>query len=228
MNNSIDILKNCPLFKNFSEDEITHIIKCFGINSEMYQAKSTIINFNEQVDNVYIVISGLVDVVKDSFNGDRHLLMVMKSADIFAEGVVCTQKRVSPVTVIANTDVYMMKIPYKKIIQMCTNSCSFHSKLIYNMMMLLGEKNFVLNNKVNLLLLHGIRDKIIYYLLEQCQIYNSHKFTIPLNHTQLAEYLNVSRPSMSRELGKLKKDGFIDYYKNTFYILKYNRLCSML
>lgn len=226
--NTLQIIKKCDLFKNFDDEEIVHIIECFRITFEEFSPKSVIIELNQQVNNVYIVVEGLIDVVKDNYNGDRHLLMVLKPSDIFAEGVVCTHDRISPVTVIAEGKVKMMAIPYIKIIKMCTNSCTFHSKLIYNMMLLLGEKNYILNNKVNILLLHGIREKIIHYLLDQSLKCSSDKFTISMTHTQLADYLNVSRPSMSRELGKLKSSGYIDYYKSTFYIINSDALSKLL
>lgn len=224
----ITILLKCDLFKNFSNEDIIHITKCFNTTVEEYSPKSVILNLHEQVNCVYIILDGIIEASKENFNGDRHLLMVLGTSDIFGEGIVCTEKRLSPVTITAQTKVRIMTIPYQKIIHVCTNSCSFHTKLIYNMMLLLGEKNYSLNSKVNLLLLHGIREKTVHFLLEQSAEQNSLKFTIPLTHTQLADYLNVSRPSMSRELGKLKKDEYIDYYKSTFYIKDYDALCNMI
>ena len=34
-----------------------------------------------------------------------------------------------------------------------------------------------------------------------------------INRNEMAEYLNVSRPSMSREMGVMKEEGIIDYWK---------------
>lgn len=36
------------------------------------------------------------------------------------------------------------------------------------------------------------------------------------NKMQLTDYLSVDRSAMSTELGKLKREGILDYKKNTF------------
>ena len=39
---------------------------------------------------------------------------------------------------------------------------------------------------------------------------------IPLNRQQLADYLSLDRSALSKELGKMKKEGLLDYHKNSF------------
>lgn len=41
-------------------------------------------------------------------------------------------------------------------------------------------------------------------------------FHIPFDRQQLADYLNVERSALSKELGRMKKEGLIDYRKNHF------------
>ena len=36
----------------------------------------------------------------------------------------------------------------------------------------------------------------------------------------MADYLSLDRSALSKELGKMKRDGIIDYYKNSFKLLK--------
>ena len=39
---------------------------------------------------------------------------------------------------------------------------------------------------------------------------------LPFDRQQLADYLNVDRSALSKELGKMQRDGLLEYYKNTF------------
>jgi CRP-like cAMP-binding protein len=45
------------------------------------------------------------------------------------------------------------------------------------------------------------------------------KFRIPFSRNELADYLSVDRSAMSRELGKLRDQGYIWFNRNEFEIL---------
>ena len=73
-----------------------------------------------------------------------------------------------------------------------------------------------------------MREKLALYLLEEAKRNKSMAFNITLSRNDLAEYLNVSRSAMSRELSRMKEDGLIDYYKNSFKIINEEALKSFL
>ena len=54
------------------------------------------------------------------------------------------------------------------------------------------------------------------YLSEQVSIQGSTKVMIPFDRQRLADYLNLDRSALSKELGKMKKNGLLDYHKNVF------------
>ena len=41
-------------------------------------------------------------------------------------------------------------------------------------------------------------------------------FRIPFDRQQLADYLSVERTALSKELGKMRDDGLLDWHKNVF------------
>ena len=49
-----------------------------------------------------------------------------------------------------------------------------------------------------------------------------------MNREALADYLNVSRPSMSRELGRMKDEGVIDFYRSSFVVKDVEALKLMI
>ena len=57
------------------------------------------------------------------------------------------------------------------------------------------------------------------YLMQQAKINGSDSFTIPFDRQELADYLEVERSGLSAEIGKLKKEGIIDFSKNRFILL---------
>lgn len=77
----------------------------------------------------------------------------------------------------------------------------------------------VLHERIDCLLRPTIREKILTYLWWMSREQQKRTFTIPMNRNAMAEYLNVERSALSRELSYMKRDGVIDYHKNTFRLL---------
>ena len=57
------------------------------------------------------------------------------------------------------------------------------------------------------------------YLSDEAQRSRSASFSIPFNRQQLADFLSVDRSAMSNELGKMRKEGLIEFHKNQFTLL---------
>ena len=70
--------------------------------------------------------------------------------------------------------------------------------------------------------------KLAGFLLNEQRERGSNTFQVMLNRTELADYLNVSRTSMCRELSRMKDEGMIDYYGRSFKILDDDLLAGCL
>ncbi len=228
MEKYVPVLKNCSLFRTIEEKDIDPLLKCLGAQIKRYEAEEYIFLAGDQVNFIGIVLNGMIEIMKESLAGNKHIVAFLESSHMFAEGIVCTAKRTSPVTVRVKESAEILLIPYERVIKSCGNSCSFHIGLIQNMMIVLGEKNVVLNRKLELLTLKGMREKLACYLLSESAGQNSNTFQILLNQTELADYLNVSRTSMCRELSRMKEESLIDYYGHSFRILDKERLAQTL
>ena len=74
---------------------------------------------------------------------------------------------------------------------------------------MLSQHIFHISNKT-------IRHTVLSYLsFMKLETQNS-TFKIPFDRQQMADYLNVERSALSKELSKMKSEGLIDYHKNTF------------
>jgi len=87
------------------------------------------------------------------------------------------------------------------------------------MLKILSEKAIRLNKKVAYLEIKGIRPKLCTYLLEQRNLTHSDTFILPMSKSELATYLSVSRPSMSRELGLMRQEKLLDFYLSSVRLL---------
>ncbi|NLJ97170.1 MAG: Crp/Fnr family transcriptional regulator [Clostridiales bacterium] len=222
------ILKKCVLFRGIEESKYKHLLGCLGGKIRSYNEDEYIFFAGDEINHVGVVLSGRIEVLKENLAGNKHIIAVLDPSDMFGEGIVCTSSRLSPVTTKTMEDTEVLLIPYERIIRSCGEGCSYHIGLIQNMMVILGEKNVTLNWKLDLLTLKGMREKLANYLLKASIENGSNTFMIPLNRTELADFLNVSRTSMCRELTRMKDDGLIDLYGRSFKILDQKGLAQCL
>ena len=61
-----------------------------------------------------------------------------------------------------------------------------------------------------------IRERLLAYLSYQELLTGSPEITIAFNRQQLADYLSVDRSALSKEIGKMQKDGLLKVKKNEF------------
>ncbi|HWT74964.1 MAG TPA: Crp/Fnr family transcriptional regulator [Mobilitalea sp.] len=228
MEQMYQVLKRCTLFRRIDEKELEQLVGCLGAQVKSFQAVEYIFLSGDEINAIGIVLSGVIEIMKENLAGNKHIVAFLGPADMFAEGIVCTVKRISPVTVRVKENANILFIPYERIIKSCGNSCVFHINLIQNMMVVLGEKNVNLNRKLELLTLKGMREKIASYLINESNERGSNMFQIMLNRTELADYLNVSRTSMCRELARMKEEGLIDFYGNSFKLMDKMALAQCL
>ena len=54
------------------------------------------------------------------------------------------------------------------------------------------------------------------YFSAEAQRLGTYEFDTPFSRQQLADYLGVERSGLSLELGKMKRDGLLDFHKSHF------------
>ena len=95
----------------------------------------------------------------------------------------------------------------------------WYPKFMNNLLMLSAQKNLALSRRIFFTSSKAVRTRVLAYLSEQSVRAQSTDFEIPLNRQQMADYLNLDRSGLSKELSKMKSDGIIEYRKNHFILL---------
>lgn len=223
----ISKLIEIDLFKNIEDEELKSILYCLQPIIKSYKKKDIITIEREKLTGIGIVLEGEVIVGKETLAGDRVIMDRLKSGELFGE-IAAFSSNGWLATVEAYSDCTIMFFPPQKIVGMCSKTCVGHKTLIQNMLQIVAEKALNLNKKVEILSLKSIRKKVSNYLLSQYKMNKSLIFNIPLKRNELAEYLLVSRPSLSRELINMKEEEIIDFHRNTFKILDLEALKNCL
>ena len=210
---------NSPLFNGIKPEERKPMLSCIGYHIGSFR-KGEIIAFEaENLKHIGIVISGAVDMIKEDLWGNRTMLVRMRKDELFGETFACGSDNLSVVSFLAYEDSKILFLPFDRVMHSCTMACTFHHRLIENMVSIIAGKNRDLMRKVEVVSKRSIREKLLAYLSIQAQVQKSRYFEIPLGRVELADYLCVDRSALTRELAKMKEDGLIDYDRNCFRIL---------
>lgn len=219
MENILDLLKKVSLFRDIETAEIKSLLTCLSAKTEYFKAKEAIVLAGDKAEFVGIVLSGQVQIVKEDFYGNKNIVASVETGQLFGEAFACAEIKTMPVSVFAAEDCEIMLIDYRRIITTCPHNCYFHSKLIFNMLRIVANKNIMLSQKIEFISKRTTKEKLLAYLSSEAKKAKSNSFTIPYNRQELADFLSVDRSAMSAELCKLRDNGILEFDKNKF-ILK--------
>ncbi len=223
----MSVICRSPLFSGIKTEELEQLLnKCFHAKIQTYARGEVIAHREAPVEFFVLPLKGRIAIVSERSSGERII-------DIMREGVpygpisYYSGAKRWIVTLEVLADSVALLIPHDIITNPCSKSCGMHVKLTENMLGIVSCSAMQLDLRLNLLSYKGIRERIVYYLLTQSSLNGSLRFCLPLNRNEMADYLNVSRPSMSRELSEMKSEGLIDYHKNNITIIKPDLLAKM-
>lgn len=222
MKKYLPILKESNLFMGMDESAIEEMLLCLSARTQTFGRNETILRSGEQVSSVGMVLSGLAFVEREDFWGNRSIFSEISPGMIFAETYACLSQVPIETSVIASEETTVMFLNVRKILTICTSACSFHSRLIQNLLTTLAQKNMTLTRKIQHISLKTIRDRLLSYLSFESFKAGSSVFEIPFNRQQLADYLSVDRSALSSEISKLQQEGILSCDKNKFKILSHH------
>ena len=227
MEHIIKEIKDNPLFDNMNEDEIMAVLKCCDATVESFTDNKILFEKDHKVNKLGIVIEGALNLVSQKYNGTRVIVTTLEKNDLFGEALIYASAAKSPYDLISSGDSKALFIPHRIFSGMCSQGCSYHNQLIKNMLTILSDKIVMLNNKMSILNAETLKGRIAVYLLSLQKRTNTMIFDMPMNRQELAEFLNVKRPSLSRELSNMQKDGIIEVYRSSVKILNMAKLSEL-
>lgn len=221
-------VKSCPLFEKMNTDELEILLSCLKPRICKLGRNDIANAEGDPFEGIGIVISGQAAVVKENASGNRTILTMLKPGDLFGEMAAFAGNGKWPATVVAQSPCSIMYLPADKIQGQCENACTGHRTLIKNMLGILSRKAMTLSRKLEYLSIRSIRGRIAAYLVEQVRKTGQTTFLLPMNRNELADFLNVARPSLSRELCRMRDEGSLDFHRSSIRILNMDAIKAEL
>ena len=216
MNKNIEILAKTALFSGIAPEEIIVLLNCVNAKYSRFRKDDLIIEEGEDVREFGIMLSGHARSIKWDASDKIIIITLLNQGNEIGVLLAARPGHKSSVWVQAQDDVEVLQISYDRMISRCKENCPKHETMLRNYISIVADKGLDLHERINCLLKPTLREKIITYLLRESHEKQSRFFSIPMNRNVMAEYLNIERSALSRELSYMKRDGLIDYHKNSF------------
>jgi len=207
----IDVLESTLLFRNIGSESLNIMLDCLKPTVRRCKQREIIVAYGQPFEGIGIIASGKVALTKETYSGNRIIMGILEAGDIFGEMVAFSDNRIWPMTVIAQEDCVFLFLPPDKITGTCSNICASHTALIMNMLRILSNRASMLDKKIEHISARNIRGRVSSYLLDAYLQSGKKDIILTMKRHELADYLNIPRPSLSREMSLMRNDGIIDF-----------------
>jgi len=214
-----EILKKTELFSGIAEAEVPLLLACLSAKTAHYRKGAAVFMSGDAITGFGLVLSGQVQIYQEDYFGNRSILGHAGPGELFGESFACAETKELPVSVAASAESELLFIDCRRLASPCANACSFHSRLIRNLMNTIAKKNIALTRKIEFTSGRTTREKLLAYLSSEALKAKSSRFFIPFDRQGLADYLSVDRSALSSELGKLRNEGVLNFRKNSFELM---------
>jgi len=200
-------ISKIPLFKELTIEEIKSLTVDNSFKTADFDSDALIKSRGEKLDYLMILLYGEVKTQMSDFNGRVIQIEKLKSPTMLAIGFVFQKNNILPVDIITTKKSSVLFIKKQTLLEFSCKKKIFLENLLNH----IGNKMNFLSQKLWMTSLKTIKEKILFYLL---QLYNqnnhSSEFDMPIRIEELSMLFGVTRPSLSRTLSNLEKDGYFE------------------
>jgi len=222
----LEIVAQCPLFQGISPPEAAQLMTGLQPVISRFAKNEFLTLAGEPFTGIGILVAGAASVTKENADGERTILALLEPGDLFGEMAAYSRKGVWPATIVALRDCQAVFLPPERIVSLDPAAGPARIRLITNLLRIISEKALHLNKKLEYLGMKSLRGKFSAFLLEQSK--GHRQFELPFKRHELADFLHVSRPGLSREMGRLREEGVIDFHLSRVTILDREALEEMV
>lgn len=212
-----------PIFKDITESEISEMTASGLLHAKKFRKNSFIYHVTDVVHEIGIVASGMVTIEYIDLWGNKAIMNNITPGYVFAETYALTGEPLMVDAIASETSVILF-LDMNKLLDMPLDNGQFkntHFKdtILNNLLHISIQKNLTLSNRIFCTSPKTIRERLLIYLSNESRKAGSQEFMIPFDRQQLADYLNVDRSALSKELGRMRDEGLIEFRKNKFHLL---------
>ena len=203
-----------PLFRDLPLNIKHSLLDRLDISVYEVNKKDIIATQGTLCKKLYVLLEGKlrVDIIEGL--GNEVMIEYIVAARAFATPHLFSSDGTLPATFTAIEDGILLTASKESMFKLISEE----PKILHNFLCITGNCNVCTVTRLKTLSRKTVRERFVVYLLEHRKK-NTTTVNIIHNQATLAEYLNVTRPALSKEINKMIKEGIIEMEGKTVRIL---------
>ena len=218
------VLAKCALFRNISEEDLSKLLQGFECNVRTFEKGETVFRFMNRAESVGIVLEGSIAGIKPFPDGSEMSVTLRKQGDLLGQAAAFSAMRRYPCDLIAHERSSVLILRREELLALMRKDARVRESFITG----IASVTYMLQRRLELTGFKGIAQKAAFWLLMKSEASGEKKVMIPGSVSNWASVMNVSRPSLHRELRKMEEKGLISYAPPEIEILDYRGLRALL
>lgn len=201
----LEILRQCPLFTGMQSIEIDMALAGIGHKEVTYDKQDIYTLAGMPCKYADIVISGVLVCRMASLSGKQVEVSRLRPGDMIAPAFIFAQNRAFPVSVEADAKTEVFRMSPADLRSMIDND----SRIRQNFIQTLSNIDVFLTQKMKILSLFTVREKVAYLLMERMGEQGSNKIHLYRSRQEIADSFGIQKFSLLRVLSDFEKEGAI-------------------
>jgi CRP-like cAMP-binding protein len=206
-----------------SEEDNKKLLSQIHYQIKKCQKDEVIVYADDEVKNLYIVLSGSVRGEMIDYSGKTIKIEDIEAPRPLAAAFLFGKENRFPVTVTANKDSELLAVPVPEFLKLL----QLNTRLLRNYLNSISTRAQFLSQKLQFLSFKTIKEKVAHFLLQKADD-KYHSFELKNTQQQLADMFGVTRPSLARVLSEMQMEELIKIEKKTVTLLNKNGLNELI
>ncbi|MCL1932883.1 MAG: Crp/Fnr family transcriptional regulator [Candidatus Azobacteroides sp.] len=213
-----------PLFRNFTKEMQKEVLERLEYRIDEYPKGEVVATQGTVCKYLHLLLKGKLNVDVIDVSGNEVRVETIRAPRSFATPHIFAEKNFFPATFTVVEEVTLLRATRESVFALMNSMPQFLQNFLCESM---GCNKCTLT-RLRVLTFRSIRARFVYYLFSHMK---EDSDTIELdehNLVQLAEYLGITRPALSKEIKKLVDEGNISFSHRKVKILNKKALSHML
>lgn len=203
----LQVLYQIPLFKDLDTRMKVQLPQQLELSLYRCARKEVVLKQDTCCNHLYVLLEGELEVNIIDVAGNQIKVEDIHAPRAFATPHLFGNNNILPATFTVSRDALLLTATRASVFKLISSV----PELLHSFLCVTGNCNKCTVTRLRILSYKNLRSRFVYYLMEHKT--SSDTALLEHNQVQLAEYLGVTRPALSKEINRMIKEGLISIEK---------------